>query len=119
MKYILRYWPALLFIAGILIGLLSGNSGRLERKELKEKYQEEQNQILEVIGQKDAEIVRLNEASGAIRERMQSDSAFFAHALNENKRAYSALKKKYNEINLNRASVADLDSLVSVLYGRR
>jgi hypothetical protein len=85
-------------------------------KELKAKYEQERDAIMEVIGQKDGQISRLNEDAEAIKAKFSADSAIFMDKLLDNQRAYSALKRKYNEINLNRADAQSLDSIISRLY---
>lgn len=111
-KY-LKYLPYVLALVLFLAGRWTAPQ---PDKELRKKFEAERESILEVIGQKDAQIVRLNEASHAIEKERVQDSLRFAGALESNKRAYSALKRKYNEINLNRANAHTLDSLVSVLF---
>src|SRR5688500_15304389 len=72
-------------------------------KELKEKYEQERqvdrdriSGLVEKLTAKDAESRTINE------ERIQ-DSLRFSDALERNQTAYNRLKRKYNEINLNRA----------------
>jgi gas vesicle protein len=105
--------PYLLIIAAFFAGLFSAPD---RSKELEKKFEQEREVILEAIGQKDRQIIEMAAESREIRERMVQDSLRFAGALEANKRAYTALKKRYNEINLNRADAAQLDSILSRLY---
>lgn len=115
MKNIKLYLSLALILTAFAAGLLSGNSRDAE-KELEAKYKEERKLILDQLQKKQVEIWHLNEAQKAIERRRVSDSIRFAGALERNQRAYNALKKKYNEINLSRASHAQLDSIIFVLF---
>jgi hypothetical protein len=113
MEIIKKYWPVILCVLLFFAGRLTAPK---PDKELKAKFEAEREAILEVIGQKDAQIVQMAERSHEIRRQMTLDSLRFAGALEVNQMAYSALKRKYNEINLNRATVHELDSIIAALY---
>ena len=115
MKKYIPYAIALLILAAFIAGRMSGGNNDAE-KELLNQWEKEREAYHQAIGQKDAQIVRLNQAQEAINQRRVSDSIRFAGALERNQMAYNRLKKKYNEINLNRATVHQLDSVVSALY---
>ena len=108
-----------LLLAGIILafilGLFSG-SGKDAERELQERYKAERKLILDQITKKQVEIYKLNQAQKAIEARRVQDSLQFAGALERNQTAYNRLKKKYNEINLNRADAHLLDSIVSELF---
>jgi hypothetical protein len=112
MKLILKYWPALLILLAFIAGRFTANDNS---DELQENWKQERKLLMEGIIKKQAEVTSLRADSLAIRKEMTLDSLRFSRALEVNQRAYTALKRKYNEINLNRASVHDLDSIVSVL----
>lgn len=113
MKYITQYWPVLLILLAFLGGRYSSPD---HSEEVEKQYKKERNLILEAIAQKQLEVAALDKRMETIEAERVQDSLRFAGALEVNQRAYTALKKKYNEINLNRATHAQLDSVVSVLY---
>jgi hypothetical protein len=82
------------------------------------EYDEKERAVhLEMIRRNSERIARLSLDSLTIRQKMYSDSLKYSGLLKANNEAYLKLKKKYNEINLSKASVHDLDSLVAALYG--
>lgn len=110
----MKYLPYILCVVLFFAGRLSSPD---RSKEVEKKYKEEQEIILKAKALGDVKIADLIKAQERVeRERVQ-DSLRFASALEANQRAYNALKRKYNEINLSRATVRQLDSAVSVLYG--
>ena len=113
MKYIKQYFPILL----ILLAFFSGRWTKDDNsKELEEKYEQERkvdrDSIRELQRRAALKVVEFDH----FKKQMKSDSAFYAGKLEANQRAYNSLKRKYNEINLNRATSAQLDSIVSVLF---
>ena len=112
MKYI-KFWPVILAALLFFVGRCTAPK---PDKELRAKYEQERDAIMEVIGQKDAKIIQMAAESREIRKQMTSDSLKFSVELGANKRAYTALKKKYNEINYTRYTAHDLDSVLSVLF---
>lgn len=113
MKYIQKYWPLLAIIAAFFCGQFSG--GKPE-KELIQKFEQERERDRAAISNLLKEITHLNAESQTIREQMVQDSIRFTGALERNQRAYTALKRKYYEIDLRRANSSTLDSIVSRLY---
>jgi hypothetical protein len=85
-------------------------------KELTRKYELERKYHLNEISKLNAALVDRDSLGLRIMRKMHEDSLKTAIDLRANKEAYGRLKKKYNEINLNRASSAQLDSLVEVLF---
>jgi len=106
LSYILA---AALFFAGRWTS--SDNSSELERK-----YALERKYHLNEIEKLKAAIDDRDKVGQQIVKKMYEDSVKAAIDLRANKEAYGKLKKKYNEINLNRASSVQLDSVLSVLY---
>lgn len=113
MKYILKYLPYLLIIAAFISGRFSAPDNS---KEIVKKYEDERDVIFKAIQSKDVVIIGLKAQGDKVDKERKRDSLNFSVQLQANKRAYLSLKKKYNEINLNRASVHELDSIVTGLY---
>lgn len=114
MKTILKYAIPLVILAGIF--LAGRYSAPDNSDELKENWKQERKLLMEGIVKKQAEVTSLRADSLAIREQMTLDSLRFSRALEVNQRAYTALKRKYNEINLNRADAHTLDSVILSLF---
>jgi hypothetical protein len=112
MKPLLKYWPVLLILLAFFSGRFTASDNS---EELLENGKQERQLLMEKVVEKQVEITKLRKDSAAVRGKMHLDSLRFAKALQENQRAYNALKRKYNEINLNRATVHGLDSIVSLL----
>ena len=112
MKHLQKYWPILLILLAFLSGrwTASKDTGELE------KLREDRKVIIQGIINKQVEVTQLRAAQEETERKRVSDSLYYANALQTNKRAYTALKKKYNEINLNRADAHTLDSLLFSLY---
>lgn len=112
MKSLFKYLPYFLAAALFLAGRWMAPDG----KDLIQKYEVERNYHLSEIKKLNARADDLAKAGLKLAEKMKADSLKTAHALKANNEAYLKLKKKYNEINLNRADAHTLDSLVSGLY---
>lgn len=111
-----RYIPYAIIL---LIIFFAGRYSKSDKTpELEQKWKSERKLTLDQLQKKQVEITHLEALQKEIDRRRVEDSLKFASALERNQRAYNALKKKYNEINLNRATAHELDSVVSVLYGR-
>ena len=114
MTFIKKFWPfilcALLFWAGRLTA--PDNSKALEAK-----YEAERKQDRKAISDLMAKDALKSAEFDRVRDQLRKDSLNFSVQLQANKRAYSALKKRYNEINLNRADSHLLDSIIMKLYG--
>jgi len=108
-KYIPYILAAVLFFAG------RWTSPKPD-KELMQKYESERTYHLSQIDSLKGKADDLADTGAAILEKMYSDRLKYENALQANKEAYLKLKKKYNEINLNRADAQLLDSLISSLY---
>lgn len=111
-----KYFPYLLCIAFFLLGQFLGTQDKSGEELLKRKFEQEQQWDRDSISALLNKITALSAESATIRERMVQDSLKYSDALERNQRAYLALKRKYDEINLSRATVHDLDSIVSVLF---
>ena len=113
MKRLANYLPyilaAVLFFAGRWTAP-QPDKGLLKRYEVERKYHIDQ------ISKLNARADDLAKAGLRLSEKMKSDSLKFSIALKANNEAYLKLKKKYNEINLNRADAHTLDSVVLSLY---
>ena len=109
-QYIL---PLIILAAIFLAGRFTASDNS---DELQENWKQERKLLMEGIIKKQTDLTRLQADSIAVRKQMTLDSLRFSRALEVNQRAYTALKRKYNEINLNRASVHELDSLITKLY---
>lgn len=111
------------YIPYILLAIIIFLAGRWTKednsKELEARYKAERKLILDVLGKKQIEVANLDLKAQKVEKRRVRDSLYFAGKLEANQRAYLALKKKYNEINLSRADAHVLDSLVSGLYPDR
>lgn len=113
MKPLLKYWPVLLILLAFLSGRFTASDNT---EELEHNWKQERKLLMEGIVKKQAEVTSLRADSLAIRKEMTSDSLRFSRALEVNQRAYTALKRKYNEINLNRADAHTLDSVILSLF---
>ena len=109
-QYIL---PLIILAAIFLAGRFTASDNS---DELKDNWKQERKLLMEGIIKKQTDLTRLQADSIAVRKQMTLDSLRFSRALEVNQRAYTALKRKYNEINLNRADAHVLDSLVAGLY---
>lgn len=113
MKQVVKYGPWVLCVALFFVGRISSPK---PDKELIRKYEMEREFHRLQITTLNAKLADRDKSGLAILEKMKSDSLKSADALRANKEAYLTLKKRYNEINLNRADSHLLDSLVSRLY---
>lgn len=109
-----KYIPYILILAAFLAGMFLGSSN--DSKLLQDKWEKERKVILESLLEKQVREATLIKAGEATEQKRVNDSLYYARQLESNKQAYLALKKKYNEINLNRATVPELDSIVARLY---
>lgn len=114
-KY-LKYLPYVLALVLFLAGRWTAPQ---PDKELRKKFEAERESILEVIGQKDAQIVRLKDDRAKERERRVSDSLRSARALARQESITAALKKENERINYKNYSNPDLDSIDAILFGSR
>lgn len=108
------------YIPHIAIALIIFFAGRFSKdddsKELEALRKKERTMFQQQIIKKQVEIQGLIKAQQEIERQRIEDSIRFAGALERNQIAYNRLKKKYNEINLNRADAHTLDSLLFSLY---
>jgi hypothetical protein len=109
-----QWITGLIFAAIIAVAVAGLYSGKDDTSVYDEKEREVH---LEMIRRNSERIERLSLDSLTIRQKMYSDSLKYSGLLKANNEAYLKLKKKYNEINLSKASVHDLDSVVAALYG--
>lgn len=108
-----KYLPYILVIAAYFAGLFSVND---PSRELQEKYQQEQNAILEVIGQKDAEIIQLQNAIVIERSGRKSDSLKSSIEVAKRDRIIIQMKKRNENRSFDSYSDSQLDSLLSRHY---
>jgi hypothetical protein len=113
MKSLLKYLPYLLAAALFFVGRWTGPD--VDNSLLK-KYEVERKYHLDEINKRNEQISHLSKQWFKLRQYMIEDSIRYANELKANNEAYLKLKKKYNEINLNRATVHQLDSIVAKLY---
>lgn len=113
-----KYIPYILILVAFFAGQLSGSNKHAE-KELKAKFEQERQRDRAKINELLAKLAIKEGQERTIREKMKEDSIASAAALARNKQEYNRLKKRYNEINLSRATSNQLDSLVEVLFSDR
>lgn len=108
------------YIPHLIILLIIFFAGRWSKDnnspELEAKFKQERKLILDQLQKKQIKVSELENRMREIDSHRVQDSLFYADRLSENQTAYNRLKKKYNEINLNRATHSDLDSLIGVLF---
>src|SRR5690606_41683715 len=112
MTKIKQYLPYILAVIMFALGWLISPGDKVDHKGYEEERQGYESQIRDL----NRRIASQDSLSRAILERMTQDSIQYADALKRKDLRIAGLTKRINEIDLSRATSAELDSIIARLY---
>jgi seryl-tRNA synthetase len=107
-----KYLPYIIGAAMFLLGWLIAPGDKVDVSQYERERETYQKRIEELKALRAAQ----DSVSAAIRKKMKQDSAAYADALKRKDLRIADLTKRINEIDLSRATSAELDSIIARLY---